>query len=162
MVHFTTEAEWTIVDHRTKIYKIKLFSKNNFGKKTFDLLALVTNMFPHASRFGMSIAIVTKRPILIANKSRIGQFLVTHFAKEALRMPIGVHSFDDATDDKLACNNIDFYILNVKKNDGWYEKLYHNGRSMEQRASENHARSTFDLQIHRKFRQEKRENIGHI
>jgi len=109
MVHFTAEAEWTIVDHRTKIYKIRSFNKNNFDNKTLHLLALVTNVFPHASRFGMSIAIVTKRPILIANESRIGQFLVTHFAKEALRMPIGVHSFDDATNNKLAYNNIDFY-----------------------------------------------------
>lgn len=66
------------------------------------LLAFVANVFPQPDGLHSCVAVVAQRPILIANKAAVGQFLRAHLAAEALRMPIRCHRLDDATDHELA------------------------------------------------------------
>lgn len=80
VIDLSTEAQRTIVDHR---------------------MALVTYMLPHASGFGLCIAIVTQRLVLKLNETEIGKFFIAHLAQEAFRMPVGIHRFDDTSNNEF-------------------------------------------------------------
>lgn len=66
-----------------------------------DAMALVTDMLPKSNLFLLAIAIVTKRSVLIADETRIGQWDGAPFARETLRMPVGCHRLNDAPDDEI-------------------------------------------------------------
>ena len=53
-------------------------------------------------------------PTLVLDESQIRQFLVAHFAGEALRVPGGVHGLDHATDDELAWKKIKIGLDELK------------------------------------------------
>lgn len=40
--------------------------------------------------------------VVVTDETRVGEFLRAQLAAEALRVPAGLHRFDDATDDDVA------------------------------------------------------------
>lgn len=80
MIHFASEAQRRIID---------------------DTMALVAHMLPQPIGFFLLVAVVAKRTILVANKARIRQRNIALLARETVRVPVGRHSLDNATDDKI-------------------------------------------------------------
>lgn len=80
MVHFTSEAQRSVVD---------------------DTMALVADVLSRAHVFFLLVTIVAKSTVLVANESRIRQWDIAPLAGETIRMPVGRHRLDHPTDDKV-------------------------------------------------------------
>lgn len=112
VIDFATETQRLVVDdataskRRNKEKKIMNFIGTGMRSKVCvcvpHSLALVAHVFAQADRFDASIAVVAQCTILISNESTVGQLLRAQFAAEALRMPIGCHRLDYATNNKFA------------------------------------------------------------
>lgn len=80
MIHFASEAQRRIIN---------------------NTMTLVAHMLPQSISFLPLVAIVAKRAVLVANKARIRQRNMALLARETVGVPIGRHSLDHATDDKV-------------------------------------------------------------
>lgn len=80
MVDFSSETQRSIVD---------------------DSMTLVAHMLPEPIGLLLQVTIVTKSTVLVANKARICQRNIALLTRKAVRMPIGRHSLDHPTDDKV-------------------------------------------------------------
>lgn len=58
-------------------------------------------MLAQTDRFNLRIALVAKRPVLVANEAAVGQLLVAQLTAEARRMPAGRHCLDDASNHEF-------------------------------------------------------------
>lgn len=67
-----------------------------------DTATLVADVLAQTGRFLASVTIATQGSSSIAQESDIGQDDAARLATEAIRMPIVVHGFDHAADDKVA------------------------------------------------------------
>lgn len=105
VIDFTAETQWLIIDDATDDGKLEYDSINLLAQwytvNGIHSLALVANVFAQTDCFDPGIAIMAQCPILVSNKSTIGQFFRAHFTAEALRMPIGCHRLDYTSDDKF-------------------------------------------------------------
>lgn len=54
-----------------------------------------------SSCFLSFVAFTAQRSASISEESDIGEFLVAHFAAEAVRMPRSIHRLDDTSNDEL-------------------------------------------------------------
>ena len=66
------------------------------------LLALLAHVLADALRLHFRAALVTERPPLVLDEALVGELLVAHLAREALRVPRRGHRLDHAADDELA------------------------------------------------------------
>lgn len=66
-----------------------------------DGMTFMANVFTSSSSFLSFVTFSTKSSSCISKKTDIGEFLITKFTCETIGVPIGIHSLDNATDDKL-------------------------------------------------------------
>ena len=65
-------------------------------------LALLAHVFALALRLDLGAALVAEGAALVLDEALVGQLLVAHLAREALRVPRRRHRLDHAPDDELA------------------------------------------------------------
>lgn len=61
----------------------------------------MAHIFPQTDGLCFCITLVAQRPVIVLDKSLVGQLYAAILAAEALRMPAGVHCLDNTPDDKL-------------------------------------------------------------
>lgn len=61
----------------------------------------MAHVFSKTGGFGFCVTIVTQSPVLVSDETQIGQFLVATVTPEALRMPVGVHCFNNSANDEF-------------------------------------------------------------
>jgi hypothetical protein len=79
------------------------------------LLALMAHIFAKTNSFCLGIALVAQCTSLVADKTQVCQFLITHFTTETTRMPVGIHGLDHSTNYKLSCKRKSVKQLQVTR-----------------------------------------------
>jgi len=67
-----------------------------YGKFTY-----LTHVLPNARSFHLGVTLMAESPALVLDEAEVCQLLVTHLAREALRVPGRPHGLDDSSDDEL-------------------------------------------------------------
>lgn len=65
----------------------------------------MADVFAHAGCLLLVVALPAEGPSCVLVEARVRQSHVANLAEEALRVPVGIHRFDDSSNNKLPWKN---------------------------------------------------------